>query len=155
MPGGFRAMSGMWRRLKSFFLLGNWHYQDAVVQAGSRVVWPARSLRPCFPITFHPSQGDHQLPWDATKPTLRPHKVALCPTPTQTSARWAEGPPKHLCNPLGWPPSPPQASGPEELSGGGRHPQYIQELSPGTLTLSCPHRPPETPNPAALGEQAQ
>lgn len=86
-------MSGMLEKtfqeaFKAFFLLGNWHNQDAVAQAGSLVVSPARSLRPCFPVTFHPPQGGHQLPWDAAEPTLRPHKVALCPTPTQTSARW-------------------------------------------------------------------
>lgn len=43
MPGGFRATSGMLEKtfqeaFKVFFLLGNWHNQDAVAQAGSSVV---------------------------------------------------------------------------------------------------------------------
>lgn len=35
------------------------------------------------------------------------------------------------------------------------HSAHKGSLSPGMYTLSCPHRPPKTPNPTFLGEQAQ
>lgn len=144
------------RRLKPFFLLRNCYHQDAVAQAGSLGGFTCQIPQTMFPCHIPSSPRGHQLPWDAAEPTLRPHKVALCPTPTQTSARWmGRVASKASVQPSGA--GSPTRLRPQVLKNclcGGRHPQCTQGLSHQAYTLSA-HTGSQTPNPTFLGEQAQ